>query len=95
MESKVMILGQIDSRKFNVGQKDHREFNLGETRVIGFTTPTTEELNVVPSEEVQEFVPTPNTYYDKVVVQAVPQATYINITKPDNVYNGEVEVLND
>ena len=95
MDSKVMILGQIDNKKFNVGQKDHREFNLGETRAIGFITPTTEELNVVPSEEVQEFVPTPNTYYDKVVVGAIPSDTYINITKPENVYAGQVEVENN
>ena len=78
-----------------LGQKDQRQFNLGETRVIGLTIPTTETLNVSPSEEVQEFVPTPNTYYNKVVVGAIPSNTYINITKPDNLYNGEVEVLND
>ena len=94
MENKVIILGQIDNKKFNVGQKDQRNFYLGDIRVIDLPPPT-EQLEVFPSDEVQEFVPTPNTYYDKVVVQAVPQATYINITKPENVYAGQVEVENN
>lgn len=94
MDNRTILLGQVDSRSFSKGQKDHRSFDLGEIRTIGLV-PVTEQLDIVPSEEVQEFVPSPTHFYNKVVVGAIPSDTYINITKPDNIYNGEVEVLND
>ena len=94
MDKRTILLGQVDSRSFSKGQKDHRSFDLGEIRTIGLV-PVTEELDIVPSEEVQEFVPRPTHFYNKVTVQPIPDTTYINITKPENVYAGQVEVDND
>lgn len=94
MDNRTILLGQVDSRSFSKGQKDHRSFDLGEVRVVDLPPPT-EQLDIVPSEEVQEFVPRPAHFYNKVTVQPIPDTTYINITKPENVYAGQVEVDND
>lgn len=94
MDKKTILLGQVDSRSFSKGQKDQRNFDLGEIKAIGLV-PVTEQLDIVPSEEVQEFVPRPTHFYNKVTVQPIPDVTYINITKPENVYAGQVEVDND
>lgn len=94
MDKRTILLGQVDSRSFSKGQKDHRSFDLGEIRAIGLV-PVTEQLDIVPSDEEQVFTPKPSHFYNKVTVQPIPDTTYINITKPDNVYAGQVEVDND
>lgn len=94
MDKRTIILDQIDHRSFVTGQVDHKHFDLKEVRVVDLPPPT-DQLDIVPGETEQEFAPRPGHYFDKVVVQKVPESTYVNITIPENVYSGEVEVEDD
>lgn len=94
MDKRTIILDQVDHRGFATGQIDHKHFDLKEVRIVDLPPPT-EQLIIVPRDADQEFVPSTAHYFDKVVVQKVPESTYLNITIPENVYSGEVEVEDD
>lgn len=94
MSERIIILDQVDHRAFTKGQIDQRHFDLKEVRIVDLPPPT-EQLNIEPSDMEQEFIPSMAHYFDKVVVHKVPKSTYVNITIPENIYSGEVEVQDD
>lgn len=58
------------------------EIGVGTATFNTTITPTTEEITVTPSEEVQEIVPKNANYLSKVIVEAIPSEyeipTYFN-----------------
>ena len=70
MNKRIVVLGQIDHQKYTIKSVDSQHFDLGDIKTIG-VIPITEQLDIVPQNDIQEFIPNLNHFYDKVTVQGV------------------------
>ena len=74
MSKRIVVLGQTDNQKYTIKPIDNQKFNLSETIAVGLI-PSTEQLNVIPNDDIQVFIPEIDHFYNKVTVQGVQTET--------------------
>lgn len=76
----------MDKMTILCGQQDHRYFDLGEIRVVD-VQPETENINITPTTESQQILPSKNKYIKEVNVEPVTAGIDDNI-QPYNIRKG-------